>query len=276
MYLVTGATGNVGAEVVAALARDGHAVRALVRDPRDVAMPAGAQVAVGDLDRPETLTDALAGVSAVFLLPGYQDMPGLLEQIRKAGADRVVLLSGASAAGGDTANAISRYMILSERALRDSGLPWTIVRSKAFMSNALRWRSQLVEGDDVRVPFPTVRTAAIDPADIAAVVVVALVTDDHDERVHLVSGPESLLPADQVAVLAEVLGRNLVCLGMSDQEARQEMEGTMPVQYVDAFFDFYVNGALDESEVEPTVELVTGRVPRTFEQWALAHRDAFP
>jgi hypothetical protein len=53
------------------------------------------------------------------------------------------------------------------------------------------------------------------------------------------------------------------------------MTSQMPVEYVDAFFDFYVDGSLDESQVQPTVREVLGREPRTFEQWAAAHADAF-
>jgi uncharacterized protein YbjT (DUF2867 family) len=275
MILVTGATGNVGSEVVNALVEAGERVRALVRDPAKARLPAGAEPVAGDLNKPETFADALAGVSAVFLLPGYADLEGLLVRLRDAGAERVVLLSGASADSGDMSNAVSRYMILSERAVRDSGLPWTFVRSKAFMSNALRWVPQLATGDVVQVPFATVRTAAIDPYDIAAVVARALVSGEHAGRTYLVSGPQSLLPEDQVAVLAAVLGRDLRCEALNNEEARAEMEASMPVQYVDAFFNFYVDGALDESKVEPTVQEVTGRPPRTFDQWANAHADAF-
>jgi hypothetical protein len=49
----------------------------------------------------------------------------------------------------------------------------------------------------------------------------------------------------------------------------------MPAEYVDAFFSFFVDGTLDESEVLPTVQQVTGRAPRTFEQWAQTHAEAF-
>ena len=45
--------------------------------------------------------------------------------------------------------------------------------------------------------------------------------------------------------------------------------------YVDAFFDFYVTGTLDESQPQPDVRDVTGRAPRTFGQWAQAHAGAF-
>src|SRR5690242_10950013 len=215
MYLVTGATGNVGSELVAALAGEGRRVRALVRTPREVP---GAEAAVGDLNRPDTLADALAGVEGLFLLPGYEGLRDTLALAAGAGVKRVVLLSGGSAASGDLGNAVARYMIESEQAVRESGLAWTFVRSGAFMSNALRWLPQLSTGDEVRVPFPTVRTAPVDPYDIAAVAARALVDDGHEGAVHALSGPQSLLPEEQVAVLGRVLGRDLRCVGLTNDE----------------------------------------------------------
>ncbi|OSP40681.1 nucleoside-diphosphate sugar epimerase, partial [Streptomyces sp. 13-12-16] len=62
MILVTGATGHVGGELVAALARSGRPVRALLRKPAAAdALPDGAESAVGDLDRPASLRSALDG-----------------------------------------------------------------------------------------------------------------------------------------------------------------------------------------------------------------------
>jgi uncharacterized protein YbjT (DUF2867 family) len=270
MILVTGATGNVGSELVSALAKAGEPVRAITRHPTALSLPPGTEAVAGDLNRPETLADALVGVSGIFLLPGYQDTPTLLAHAQRARVKRVVLLSGSSAALADPTNAISRYMTLSERAVRESGLPWTFLRPRAFMSNALRWRPQLVAGDVVRVPFHTVRAAIIDPYDIAAVAAHAL-SGGHDGQIHELTGPESLLPADQVAVLAKVLGRNLTCHGMTDAEAREEMDRTVPTEYVEAFFRFYVDGILDESRVYPAVRDITGREPRTFEQWTRTH-----
>lgn len=272
MYLVTGATGNVGSEVVNALSAAGETVRALVRRPTDVP---GAQSVVGDLNDPGSLTDALSDVRAMFLLPGYDNLPRTLALAADAGVERVVLLSGGSAASGDLTNAVARYMIMSERAVADAGMSWTFVRSAAFMSNALRWRAQMAEGDEVRLPFPTVRAAIIDPFDIAAVVTEALVGGGHEGAVYRVSGPESMLPEDQVAVLSKVLGRPLRFAGLSNEDAWADMEASMPREYVEAFFRFYVDGTLDESKVLPTVEEVTGRPPRTFEQWARAHAAEF-
>jgi hypothetical protein len=53
------------------------------------------------------------------------------------------------------------------------------------------------------------------------------------------------------------------------------MSAAMPAEYVDAFFSFFVDGTLDESEVLPTVESVLGRPPRSFEEWARANADRF-
>jgi uncharacterized protein YbjT (DUF2867 family) len=275
MILVTGATGNIGSELVAALAQAGQRVRALVRAPQTVTLPPDVQPVTGDLNRPESLADALTGVRAVFLLPGYADMPGLLAHMRRAGVERVVLLSGSSAALADMSNAISRYMTLSERATREAGVPWTFLRPRAFMSNALRWLPQLRAGDLVRVPFAGVAAATIDPADIAGVAARALTSDGHEGRIYELTGPDALLPADQVAVLAKVLGRDLRCESLPNEEARAQMDATMPAEYVDAFFRFYVDGTLDESQVLPTVREVTGHPPRTFELWAKAHAGAF-
>lgn len=271
-YLVTGATGNIGIEVVCALLDRGVEVRALLRPGTDAAAaPAGSEPVVGDLNEPSSMAAALRGADGVFLLPGYRDMPGLLAQARVAGVGRVVQLSGRSAAGGDLTNAISAYMIRSEQAVREAGLEWTIVRPSAFASNALRWLPQLRAGDVVRAPFANVRVAILDPYDIGNVVATVLLDDGHAERTYELSGPAALVPADQVRILGQALGRALRFEAQPDDEARAEMSAAMPKEYVDAFFRFYVDGELDESAVLPTVEELTGRPPRTFAQWAADH-----
>jgi uncharacterized protein YbjT (DUF2867 family) len=274
VILVTGATGNVGGAVVRALVAAGEPVRALTRGSA-AGLPDGVEAVAGDLERPETLAGPLAGARALFLLPGYAGTAGVLAEARRAGVERVVLLSGSSAASGDETNAVTAYMMGSEAAVRDSGLPWTILRPFGFASNALQWVDQLRAGDVVRAAFPDARVAVVDPADIGAVAAAALRSGEHEGATYVVTGPEGLLPADRVRVLGEVLGRDLRFEGLSNEEARAELSASMPAEYVEAFFDFYVGGSLDESQPAPTVQDVTGRPPGTFEQWARAHADAF-
>jgi len=274
MILVTGATGNVGAEVVAAALGAGKPVRALVRDDRAV-LPAGAERAVGDLNQPDSLAGALAGADGLFLMAGYRDAPRFLSLAREAGVQRVVLLSGGAAVAARVDNPISLYMRGAEQDLRESGLAWTVLRPYEFSSNALRWAGQLSKGDVVRAPFAGVPVAVVDPYDIAAVAVAALLREGHAGQTYRLSGPEPLLPAQRLAILAAALGRPLRLVPQADAEARREMQAGMPAEYVDAFFQFYADGTLDESTVLPTVTEVTGRPARTFGQWAEAHAERF-
>jgi uncharacterized protein YbjT (DUF2867 family) len=280
MYLVTGATGNVGSELVVALLSAGEHVRALTRGTGAATLPVGVEAVTGDLDKPATLVDALTGVRGVFLLPGYKDMPGVLAQIRSMGVARVVQLSGFGVEAGDASNAVTAYMLDSETAVKNSGVPWTIVRPLDFMSNTLRWLPQLHDGDVVREPFADVPVAMIDPFDIAAVAATALRsgdhgTDDHDGRTYMLTGPEAITAADRVAVLGELLDRKLSLGAMSDAEARVQMSKDMPAKYVDAMFSLYRDDKVHVSTPRPTVEQVLGRPARSFRQWVVAHRDAF-
>lgn len=86
MYVVTGATGNVGSAVVGALAERGEPVRAVSRRARGGAP--GVEAVAGDLDRPETFAAPLTGAAGIFLLAGYAGLPRLLELAGAAGVAR--------------------------------------------------------------------------------------------------------------------------------------------------------------------------------------------
>ncbi|WP_225850012.1 NAD(P)H-binding protein [Streptomyces sp. HPF1205] len=275
MILVTGASGHVGGELVRRLAEEGRPARAMVREPQRYAAPAGVEVVAGDLNRPDGLGPALEGVTGVFLLPGFADMPGLLERVREAGVAHVVLLTSRSVVGGKPDNAVVRMHLDSEAAVRASGTGWTVLRPSGFMSNTFQWREQIHAGDVIREPFAGVPIAVIDPYDIAAVAAAVLGRPEHYGQAYSLSGPEALLPEERAAVLADVLGLPLRFEGRPDDEARAEMSATMPAPYVDAFFRFFADGEFDDAPVLPTVEDLTGRPPRTFREWATAHAAEF-
>jgi uncharacterized protein YbjT (DUF2867 family) len=275
VILVTGATGNAGGGVVNGLLGLGAAVRGLVRDGSESKLPDGVEPAVGDLNDPETLRRPLEGVSAVFLLSGYDGIDKSLALMRHAGVERVVLLSSSAAPTGNLENAVARYHILSERAVRESGLPWTFLQPNSLMSNAFRWLPQLKNGDVIHAPFAEVAISTLHPDDLGAVAARALTTADHEGATYRLSGPEALRPGEQVAILAKFSGRDLRLEAQPDDEARAEMEQAMPNEYVDAFFEFFADGAIDETAVHPTVKEVTGRDPLTFDQWAEANANAF-
>ena len=270
MIAVTGATGNVGGELVRALVGRGEGVRAVARHPDPAALPDGVEVAAADLAEPGSFGPALDGARGLFLLGGFA-APDLLATSRAAGVDHVVLLTSRCVVGGRPDNAVTRMWLDAEAAVRASGLAWTILRPSGFHSNALRWLPQLRAGDVVRAPWPDVAIASIDPADIAAVAAVALTEPGHEGTAPAVSGPKPLVPADLVATLAEVLDRPLRYEPQGEEDARAGMAADMPAPFVDALFRFFSDGEFDDAPVLDTVLAVTGRKPRTFEEWALAH-----
>jgi uncharacterized protein YbjT (DUF2867 family) len=275
MIVVTGATGNVGGELVAALTARAQQVRAVVRDPHRAWLPAGVEIVQGDLELPESLTSSLAGARSVFLLGGWGDMTGLMRRIADAGVEHVVLLTSRCVIGGKADNPITRMWLDSEAAVRASSVHWTILRPSSFHANALRWLSQLREGNIVQTPWPQIAVASIDPADIAAVAAIALTEPGHEQTELALSGPEPLTPGQQIATLADVLGRPLSYEPLSDRAARAQMATDTPAPFIEAFFRFYSDGEFDDSLVLDTVERITRRPPRTFADWARTHAQAF-
>ena len=160
----------------------GDGVRALVRPGSDAPVPAGAERAEADLSDRASLRATFEGADAAFLLAGFADMPGVLADLAGAGARHVVLLSTGAVVGGDLDNAVVRYNVVSEAAVRDCGLAWTVLRPSGFMANTLQWVPRLRDGDQVLEPFADVPVSVIDPADIAAVAALTLTTGGNNRQ----------------------------------------------------------------------------------------------
>src|SRR5262245_5256716 len=69
MVLITGATGNVGREVVKLILDEGGHVAAVSRNPAAASLPAKAHVIAGDPSQPQSLATAFKGIEAVLLSP---------------------------------------------------------------------------------------------------------------------------------------------------------------------------------------------------------------
>jgi len=253
-----GATGNVGGAVVRGLLERGEEVLAVSRHERK--WPAGVTGIVADPMRPGSLDAAAADVDRAFVMSGYAAEAGLLASLREA---HVVLLSASSAGLGTGDNPLARMHLGSERAVLGAGLPHTFLRPCSFQSNLLRWRDQLAAGDAVRAPFADVPVAMVDPADIAAVAVVALTEPGHAGLVHRLSGPEALTPPQQVGLLGEALGRELSFEAVPDDEGGA------------AGIDIFRHHPDLESEVQDTVPSLLGRPAGSLRDWLDRNRAAF-
>jgi (4-alkanoyl-5-oxo-2,5-dihydrofuran-3-yl)methyl phosphate reductase len=280
MILITGATGTVGSEVIKALLpAEAGRVRVLTRDPGAV-FPDGTRKVVADLGDSD-LAPVLDGVHAVFLVTdglhiGAHDRR-LIAAAQRAGVERIVKLSVRNV-GHDGNDPITTLHRAGEEAIRDSGIGWTFLRPTAFMSNALNWAGMLAASQVVYWPFAAGRAAVVDPTDIAAVAAACLTEDGHNHRVYELTGPEPLSPADQVATLSKVLGRDLSYAEADPADSLAQMVSYgMPEDLAHAVIELF-RSTTEPYNSEPTgdVTTVTGRPARSFTDWAQAHRTAFP
>ncbi|MBB5911876.1 uncharacterized protein YbjT (DUF2867 family) [Nocardia transvalensis] len=281
MIVVTGATGTVGREVVDQLLASGNRVRAVTRRPEEAGLPPEAEVVRADLGDPDDLTNVFAGAERVFLLSAGPDIPRHDANVAKAAAHAGVrhLVKLSSGRVGDPAagDPIPVWHRAGERAVRDSGLAWTMLRPLGFMSNALHWAASIRAHDTVSAPYGQGRIAVVDPRDIAAVATAALTEPGHEGRVYTLSGPRALSPGEQTEILADVLGRPLCYAESTPEEARAALLGFgVEPEIADAIMALRAT-ALESftSVVHPEVEEITGRPPRTFLDWAREHRALF-
>ncbi|MFI5661885.1 NAD(P)H-binding protein [Streptomyces sp. NPDC051684] len=278
MILVTGATGVAGREVLAALS--GHPVRALVRDPAKArALPPGAEAAIGDYADGASLRAALQGVTSAFLVTNrvtHDDDGAFLAAAREAGVRRVVKLSAASVTDAEAVDAITRWQRATEEALRASGLGWTVLRPRAFMSNTLAWTSEVRTGRTVRVLAPTGRNACVDPRDIAEVAALALTRDGHDRRAYTLTGPRPLTPVEQAAELASQLGRPVAVEELPAADARERWGRRHPGPVVEALIESASRQGRDAKvAVDPALPTLLARPARSYRTWVADHLDAF-
>jgi uncharacterized protein YbjT (DUF2867 family) len=273
MILISGATGNVGGELLRQLRAEGTAVRALTRDAAKAALPADVEVVEGDFAAPQSLAKALSGVEAVFLMMSGHEAE-VVREAAEAGVRRIVLLS-TTAVQSRPDSLIGRVHRQAELAVEGSGLEWTFLRPGQFASNTRAWSSQIAAGDVVRTPFPRVALPAIHPGDIAAVARTALTRDGHAGAAYELTGPEPVTPVEQVAAIGRAIGRELRHEEITAEQAGQQMSAYMPAEIVDASLEFLGSPTESETRALPTVEQVTGRPARSFEQWARDHADLF-
>ncbi|MFF4011857.1 NAD(P)H-binding protein [Streptomyces sp. NPDC001717] len=278
MILVTGATGTIGREIVRRLPA-GAAVRIMARRPECVTGASGrARIVYGDYEDPRSLERALNGVRAFFLLTNRlgQDDARLIDAARTAGVRHVVKLSAAAVTDRGADDLVTRAQRAQEELVRGSGMAWTLLRPRAFMSNTLSWRSSIRQHGVVRAVYPSAASSCVDPRDVAEVAVRALTEDGHAGMTYTLTGPEPMTAVQQTAQLAELLGRSLRCEELGPEQARVEMGRRHPEAVVEALL-YRASRQCEaaKGQVGETVPALLGRPAGSFRNWAADHLGAF-
>ncbi|MFD0888303.1 SDR family oxidoreductase [Streptosporangium algeriense] len=139
----------------------------------------------GDLERPESLREALTGVERLYLFPVPQTAAEVVALAAESGTRRIVDLSGA---GADDATFEDGYHVV-ERAVEASGLEWTHIRPGLLAARTLGWADLVRAERTVREPYPASGYPLVHEADVAEVAVAALLTDEHLGAAYTITGP---------------------------------------------------------------------------------------
>ncbi|WBV43881.1 SDR family oxidoreductase [Pseudoroseomonas cervicalis] len=235
--LVTGATGTVGRLLVQQLVERGAAVRALVRDPAAARLPAGVELARGDLLDIASLRAALSGASSLFLLNAV--VPEEVSQAlialnlaREAGIGRIVYLSVLhSDLYANVPHFAGKFAV--ERMIERMGLSATILRPAYFMQNEGMIRDVVLGHGVYPVPIGQKGLAMVDARDIAEVAALELLRRERSatplpaERINLV-GPETLTGPGVAAIWSALLGRPVAYGGDDTAGFERNLGQAMP------------------------------------------------
>jgi uncharacterized protein YbjT (DUF2867 family) len=271
MIVVTGATGNVGLEVVRALSAGGHSVRAAVREPLPLDLPHVTPVAF-DFADPASYDRALAGATALFLMrpPAISDTKRFINPVidaaRRANVQRVVFLSLL----GAERNRIVPHAAV-EAYLQTAGVPWTLLRAGFFMQNLnTTHRDEIRDRSEILVPAGRGKTSFIDVRDIAAVAAKALTEPGHTGRAYPLTGSEALDYYQVAAMLSEALGRPIVYRNPSLWAFIRHWRGRkLPLSFILVMAGIYTTTRLGlAATITPDVPRLLGRPPITMRQFA--------
>lgn len=223
MYVITGATGNIGSKLVANLLAQGQKVRAVGRsaDRLKPFVDKGAEAAAGDLRDSGFLTGAFSGTSGVFaMIPpqytnkdfrAYQNEIGtsIADAIRKSGVRLVVSLSSQGAELPDRTGPIKGLHDQEERLNKLENVNILHTRPTYFMENLLTFIPMIkimnMAGSAIR---GDVKFAMVATKDIAKFVAERLVKRDFSGKsVRDILGQRDVSLSEAIQIIGNKIGK---------------------------------------------------------------------
>ncbi len=210
--LVTAATGRVGSALLPRLVEGGHDVLAVTRRTAagDDLLQRGATPVVADVTQPQSLSDSIAGVDAVFLATAddpqqHRIEAALVDMIKERGRPHVIKLS-AQSAGLTPPVSFGTLHRESETALERSGLPYTILRPTFFQQSLLVFAEDVARKKRIIAPVGSGRVAMVDVEDVARTAAAVVGNGRHFGKTYVLTGPSAHSFGDVVRLLSDELG----------------------------------------------------------------------
>jgi NAD(P)H dehydrogenase (quinone) len=282
--IVTGAAGHLG-RLVAAQLLERLAPEQLIlvtRTPEALRelQARGADVRYGDFDDPASLSDAFAGGHRMLLIS--TDAVGrrvgqhgaAIDAAAAAGVGHVVFTSIVNPVAGNPIGANAREPGMTEAMLHRSGLAWTVLRFGSFAELVLPPAATAVQNGQLITNNGDGRLVPISRRDCAEAAAITLTTDGHAGETYEITGPEALTASDLAELYADLSGKPVRLLQLSDSMLTWVLLGIgtpMPIaRGITAFGRAVRQGYFDV--VDPAFERLAGRPPVSLRNVLIAHR----
>jgi NAD(P)H dehydrogenase (quinone) len=266
--IVSGASGQLGGLVVEELLARGVAPERLIlvsRTPESLERYAalGASTRFGDFNQPLSLAAAYEGGDRMLLISidtgvGVE-RAGLhrnaIDAAVAAGVEHIAYTSFVDLDRNDSPIAADHRV--TEQALRESGVQWTMLRNSLYMNGIVaRAARMLTEGSVVRSDVGGV--AYVTREDCARAAAAVLATEGHENRAYDITGPAVVFAQDIASAVSEVTGLPIEIL---DPQPTDSVRAAMP-------------GSVSFAVVSTAVRDLTGRSPESVRDFLAANRDA--
>jgi uncharacterized protein YbjT (DUF2867 family) len=214
--LIVGSTGQIGSQILPHLTNNGLDVRALSRSPAIRTFPEGIKSVKGDLLEPDSIRQALKGVTTLFLLNSVSEdelTKGLIavNLAKEAGIRSIVYFSMLNSdTFSDTPHAAAKYTI--ERAIHDVGISATILRPNYFFQNDAMQKKALLKNGTYPNPIGEIGVSMVDTRDIAQIAAQAIIEREQsitslpNEIIEIV-GPEEFTGTGIAKVWSALIGK---------------------------------------------------------------------
>jgi uncharacterized protein YbjT (DUF2867 family) len=283
MILMTGATGTVGSEILTRLSAHATAIRAVTRDPwkADAHLLPHVQFVQGDLEDPESMKRACAGVDRAFLVTNSSEraehqQTSFTHVAHQSGVRHIVKLSQLHA-DAHAPERFLRYHGVVEAAIQASGLTFTFLRPNLYMQGMLNFRRSIQEQSTFFAAARDAGISAVDVRDIADVAVAALTTAQHDNQSYALTGPEALTFTEMAQQLSRAVGRTITYVDVPPAAMRAALADLgFPAWQADGLleeFAMYRRG--EAAGIEPGVRDAVGRPPRSFGEFVRDYATLF-
>lgn len=279
--LVTGATGNVGAEVVQELLKKVTPFRVGAHDTTKVRLEPSAlmEVVTFDFLKPETFADAFAGIKRLFLVrpPALanvaRDIAPAIRAAVASGVEQIVFLS---LQGVEKNSIVPHHKI--EQLIESLDVNYAFLRASFFMQNlSTTQAAEIRDQGIIALPVGKAKTSFIDVRDIAAVAVHALTNDSSTNQKITLTGAEALDYYQVAEILTRVLNRPIrytdpfvLRFIWQQHRAGKELGYTLVVAGL-----YTITRFGNAKEVTSDVARILQRPPISFEQFAHDYRSCW-